>query len=168
MDIEQFDTDPMKNTKNANRKYSQSSQSSVCATTTTVVTNANVDRKDGSIQSSSNRSNSVEGSSDTPDRNIWKNSGNSTIPPKTSISNISCNNDNSTIDSTLLSKCDSGDSTFNAPTSLTTDPSTDIKTEIKEEIDESRNSNPDVDIENLPPHAVSKFNVSYEIRPSRI
>lgn len=159
MDIDQFDTDSIKNTKKTNRKYSQSSQSSISGVNPSTATICNSDKNDGSSTTASTSKSAGLQECDIIDRSNWKHSGNSTILNKTSFSNLSCNHDNSTIDSTLISDCDSGNSTVNKPTSSAPDTRTDIKVEIKEEIDDSGNLNTDVDIGNLPPHAVSKFYV---------
>lgn len=159
MDIDQFDTDSTKHKKKIDRKYSQSSQSSMSGVNATTDPHSNSDPKDDiTTKSHTKMCDTQEGCSDLDDKSSWRNSGNSTILNKTSLSNFNCNNDNSTIDSTLKSKCDSGNSAVNqsAP-----DICPDIKAEVNEEINDTSHLIPNV--VSLPPHIVTKLNVSSKI-----
>lgn len=158
MDIDHFDTDSAKPTKNCDRKYSQSSQSSTSGVNPSTLTNSISDKQnDLTTTSSYVKSGDVqELCSDIVDKNHWRNSGNSTLRKS---SNVSCNNDNILIDSTIKSKCDSDNDPMNhSNSSAPPDTCTDIKVEVKEEIIDAGHLIPD--IENLPPHVVGKFNVS--------
>lgn len=156
MDIYQFDTDSAKNQKKCDRKYSQSSQSSTSGVNAPTVSHSNSDQKDDITTTSSHTKSgdTQEGCTDLDEKTSWRNSGNSTILNKTSLSNFNCNNDNSTIDSTLKSKCDSGNSAVNQSACGICP---DIKAEVKEETNDTSHLIPNV---SLPPHVVSKLNVS--------
>ncbi|KAL5289727.1 SIN3A family protein [Megaselia abdita] len=149
MDIDSFDTDLSKNSKNYNRKFSQSSQSSMSGVN--FACNANNDKKDEflAVLSSSKNTTEHEQCCDIVESSNFRNSG-----KRTPLQNLICRNENSTTDSMLKNKCDSGNITVNQSISSALDSG--LKTEVKEEIDDLGNLITDAG--NLPPHAVSKFN----------
>lgn len=148
MDVDQSDSESVRHQKKCNRKYSQSSQSSTGGINSSIITNSKNEKR-GDLTSKSCDVQEVP--MDTTDKDIWS----SSAKVIKQSSNLSCNNDNSNIDSTLRNKCDNSSSVSTQPIPSASNTCINLKSEVKEEINDSTNH--DVD---LAPHVVTKLNVS--------